>query len=153
MFSVEVPEVTKYDDVNYLIPFCVEEITVGEGSEAVQQYSARTVLYPHAPSLDDRKLSIATELNKDVGEYVYGYYDAGTQQTFQALLSMDAVPEAIKTAIKSIFPWIQSCLGYYYGKKTEILASEQPELIAWDFAQFDAIKPDVSLSAIMDGMQ
>jgi len=83
-----------------------------------------------------------------VGAYIYGYYDAGTQQTFQALLQMDDVPAESKTLIKSIFPWIQVCLVYYYAKKAEVIAADIPELVTWDFTQFDTNKPDVTLSGL-----
>jgi len=101
-------------------------------------------------SLYDRKVIIATSLNQVLGSYIYGYYDSGTQQTFQALLQIDTVSIEKKTLIKTIFPWIQLCLTYYYSKKTEVINSNMPELITWDFTQFDAVKPDVTLEDLIE---
>ena len=150
-YSIEQPEVEKYDDQRFRVPFCIDQMTVGEGEEAVSQYKSREMFVEKYPSLSDRRALIATALNKDVGAYIYGHYDAGTQQSFQAMIAMDDVPEETKSAIKSIFPWIQDCLGYYYGKKAEVWASSTPELVVWDFSQFDTTKPDVSLSSIVSG--
>jgi len=151
-YSIDKPEVEKYDEINYRVPFCVEQVTAGDGEDAVEQYRARSLLCSGHPSLSERRNAIAGALNKDVGAYVYGHYDAGTQQTFQALLAMDTVPDTVKAAIKSIFPWIQGCLGYYYAQKAEILASDTPEMVTWDFSQFDVSKPDVTLSSLLGGI-
>jgi len=150
-YSMDQPNIEKYDDQQYRVPFCIEQVTVGEGEEGTQQYRARSLFVLKNPSLAEKQALIARKLNEDIGAYIYGYYDAGTQQTFQAMIAMDDVPEETKTAIKAIFPWIQSCLGYYYTKKAEILASSTPELIMWNFSQFDTTKPDVSLSSIVSG--
>jgi len=151
-YSIDKPEVEIYDGNDYRVPFCVEQVTVGNGEEAADQYRARSLLCAGRPSLSERRNAIAEALNKDVGAYVYAHYDAGTQQTFQALLAMDTVPDVVKTAIKSIFPWIQGCLGYYYARKAEILASDTPEMVTWDFSQFDVSKPDVTLSSLLGGI-
>ena len=151
-YSIDKPEVEKYDEINYRVPFCVEQVTAGDGEDAVEQYRARSLLCSGHPSLSERRNAIAGALNKDVGAYVYGHYDAGTQQTFQALLAIDTVPDTVKAAIKSIFPWIQGCLGYYYAQKAEILASDTPEMVTWDFSQFDVSKPDVTLSSLLGGI-
>jgi hypothetical protein len=101
--------------------------------------------------LDGKRSVIATTLNQAIGYYINKYYDAGTQQTFQSMLQMDTVPDEVKTLIKTIYPWIQLCLVYYYNKKVEVLTSDIPEIVTWDFVQFDTSKPDVSLGALMSG--
>jgi len=151
-YSTEKPSVEKYDAQQYRVPFCIEQVTVGEGADAVQQYRARELFVSKNPSLAEKQALIARKLNEDVGAYIYGYYDPGTQQTFQALIAMDDIPEDTKSAIKTIFPWIQACLGYYYTIKANILSSDTPELVTWDFGQFDATKPDVSLAAVVGGL-
>jgi hypothetical protein len=99
--------------------------------------------------LDDKRSVVATALNQAIGYYINSYYDAGTQQTFQSMLQMDTVPDEVKTLIKTIYPWIQMCLVYYYNKKVEVLTSDIPEIVTWDFTQFDTSKPDVSLGGLM----
>jgi hypothetical protein len=106
-------------------------------------------LLHYQPTDDDVRTAIAAQLNADVGAYIYGYYDAGTQQTLQALVTMDTVPQAVKDDILTIWPWIQSALAYYYGKKAEILAALDPKAITWNFTDFDATKPAVTLAGIM----
>lgn len=150
-YSMNQPEVERYDNTKFRVPFCIEQVKVGEGEDATQQYRARESFFSKNPNLAEKRALIAGALNQDIGAYVYGHYDPGTQQTFQAMLAMDDIPEETKTAIKTVFPWVHSCLGYYYTKKAEILASNTPELIVWDFSQFDATKPEVSLSSIVGG--
>jgi hypothetical protein len=152
-YSNELPTISKYDQTQWMVPYQIEQVTMGEGEEAVQQYRSLKLFYPKSPSLSERQVLIAAQLNQDVGAYIYGHYDAGTQQTLQAMVAMDDVPGEVKTQIKSIFPWIQSCLGYYYTKKMEILASETPELVTWDFSQLDLSKPDVTLPGLMAALE
>ena len=148
-YSMTQPEVEKYDNTKYRVPFCIEQVEVGEGEDATQQYRARALFCAKSPSLTDVRALIVGVLNQDVGAYIHNHYDSGTQQTFQAMLSIEGFPVATKTEIKTIFPWVQSCLRYYYTKKTEIMASNTPELIFWEFGQFDATKPGVSLGSII----
>jgi len=101
---------------------------------------------------ENRIVLIATELNKSLCNYIYGHYDAGTQQTFQAMIVMGVVSAKLQTSIKAVFPWIQSCLEYYYTKKNEIIVSGEPTLVTWDFVQFDVTKPDITLEQAMSGV-
>lgn len=151
-YSSEFPTVSKYDQTQWRIPYQIEQVTVGDGEASVQQYRSQHLLHPRKPSLAERQVLIAGKLNENVGAYIYGHYDAGTQQTLQAMVAMDDIPEGVKVEIKSIFPWIQSCLGYYYAKKTAILASDTPELVIWDFSELDSSKPAVTLPGIMAGL-
>lgn len=148
-YSGTVPGVARYDAKHWLVPYGIEEITVGEGEEAIQQYRCQHLLLDHQPTDDDVRTAIAAQLNAEVGAYVYAHYDAGTQGTLQALMTMDTVPQAVKDDILTIWPWIQSALAYYYEKKAEILSADDPKIITWDFAQFDASKPNVTLAGIM----
>jgi len=152
-YNMNQPEVEKYDNTKFMVPFCIEQVAIGEGEEAVQQYRARELFTAKSPSLAEKRTLIAGALNQDVGAYIYEHYDPGTQQTFQAMLAMDDTPEETKTAIKTVFPWVQACLKYYYKNKAEILKSNIPELIVWDFSQFDAAKPDVSLGSIVSSAE
>jgi len=40
-------------------------------------------------------------------------------------------------------------MAYYYGKKAAIRDGENYAAVSWDFTQFDATDPGVSLEAIM----
>ena len=151
-YSSVLPGVSRYDDKNWLIPYGIEEVTVGEEPDAVQQYRYQHLLTGHRPSDDDIKAEIAGQLCVDVNAYINTHYDPGTQQTLQALMIMDTVPQGVKDNIVTIWPWIQSALGYYYGKKAEVLGVEDPKLVTWDFSQFDATKPAVTLAGIMTAL-
>lgn len=148
-YSSVAPGVSRYDSKNWVIPYGIEEVTVGEEPDAVQQYRHQQLLIGHNPTDDDVRSAIAGQLCSDVNAYINVHYDPGTQQTLQALMIMDTVPQAVKDDILTIWPWIQSALGYYYAKKAEVLGAEDPKLVMWDFAQFDATKPAVTLAGIM----
>ncbi len=145
-YSNDIPTVTKYNKHQWAVPYCIEAVTAGEGEEAIEQYRSKTLLVTRINNITN---DIVGVLNSDVNTYIHGYYDAGTQQTFQALIAMDSVPQAVKDDIWLIWPWIQSALAYYYGKKAEVLSAEDPKTVTWDFSQFDATKPDVTLAGIM----
>lgn len=148
-FSDNPPEVRKYADVQWLIPYAVEQVTVGEGEEASLQYRHKTLFSDRPPTDEDVASAIAGRLCQEVNAYINSHYDAGTQQTLQALMVMDTLPQAVKDDILTIWPWIQSALAYYYGKKAEILGAADPKIITWDFSQFDTTKPGVTLNGIM----
>lgn len=101
-------------------------------------------------SIENKNILIATALNNDLNAYICSYYDMGTQQTFQAIYANPGTSETVKTNLSSLFSWIlDECLVYYYTKRTEILASDEPELIVWDFSQFDNTKPDITLFGLV----
>ncbi len=90
-------------------------------------------------------------LKSEVCLYIYGVYDAGTQASMQALWSQDATSAAVKTDIEAVWAWIASIMAYYYQCKSAIGALvdvESVEAYGWDFTQFDATCPDVTLQAI-----
>lgn len=101
-------------------------------------------------STESRNILIVTILNKDLNDYIYSHYDTGTQQTFQAIYVNPKTSEITKTNLAGVFDWIlDKCLVYYYTKKTEILAADEPELIVWDFFQFDTTKPNIKLEELV----
>ncbi len=87
-----------------------------------------------------------TQINQAVNQYIYQYYDAGTQLSFNALYVHSATSEETKTALESVWAWIQSIMVYYYTQKADI---EAEIVTTWDFSQFDATKPDVTLAGLM----
>jgi hypothetical protein len=148
-YSGVTPDVSRYDAHRWHVPYRIELVSTGEGEDAVEQYRYQTLLMDHHPTDDDIRAAIARRLNAEVGAYIYGQYDAGTQQTLQALVTMDTVPQPVKEDILTIWPWIQSALAYYYTKKAEVMGAADPKAVTWDFTQFYATKPDVTLPGIM----
>jgi hypothetical protein len=150
-YSGTVPGVARYDAKNWLVPYGIEEITVGEGEETIQQYRCQHLLLDHQPSDDDVRTAIATQLRKDVGAYIYSHYDAGTQSSLNGLLAKRSTSDAIRDAIDTVVTWIETVLGYYYGKKAAIYAAANPETVVWEFNQFDGSDPNVTLSGFVSG--
>jgi len=90
------------------------------------------------------------KLNQAVSDYICSHYDIGTQNSIQAVYTNPDTTEAIKTQIDTMFAWIKSCLAYYYTQKAAIITSDKPGEVIWDFTQFDASDPHVSLEALME---
>jgi hypothetical protein len=94
-------------------------------------------------------------LNNALQEYINGYYDSGTQTSFQNFYILSDTPAEVKASIEDIWSWIQAVVTYYYTCKAEIDALEDVatvEAYQWDFSTFDATVPDVTLRAIYEGM-
>ena len=94
-------------------------------------------------------------LNSDLNAYIYEVYDAGTQASMQALYSRSTTSETIKAQIEAVWEWIASIVSYYYQCKSRIGALTDAASVAaytWDFAQFDATCPDVTLQAIFESL-
>jgi len=89
------------------------------------------------------------KINADVNTYICTHYDLGTQASLQSIYVMDGTPAEVKTTLLGVWSWIGSMLVYYYAKKTEITESETPETVTWDFTQFDATDPEVSLQTLI----
>jgi hypothetical protein len=86
------------------------------------------------------------QANRDVGAYIYSHYDQGTQASFLSLHADPSTPESGKAAIESVWAWIRSVMGNYYGIKSQLLAGD---VVKWDFSQFDTTDPGVQLSDFM----
>jgi hypothetical protein len=104
--------------------------------------------HEYTGTLKDRTLET---LNTEFNAYLQEHYDMGTQQAFQALYSLPTTPQAVKDALLPVWTWIQSVTQYYYGKKIAIRDGEDWESVTWDYSQFDATDPEVSLESIMSG--
>jgi len=89
--------------------------------------------------------------NEAVNQYIYSHYDQGTQSSFIAFYAKPNTSAELKTAIEGVHTWIAMVMGYYYQMKAAILGATDEETlnaITWDFKQFDASKPDVTLGGI-----
>jgi len=87
------------------------------------------------------------ELRAACKAYIFGVYDEGSQASLLALWSQALAKGYTDRAayIEKALGWIDSILAYYYTTKDEILASDAPPKVTWDFAQFDASIPDTTL--------
>ena len=115
--------------------------------DAEGQCVARTIVVDLPSEIANRQ----AVLNRELGAYIYGVYDAGTQASMQALWSQAATPAAVKTDIESVWAWIASIMTYYYQCKSEIAALTDADAVAaytWDFSRFDATLPAVTLQGI-----
>jgi len=100
--------------------------------------------------MDTKPLSSClSELRQEVSNYINSHYDAGTQNSFQVIYMLPTTPAAVKDSLLPVWTWVQSVLKYYYTKKAEILASETPHLVTWDFSQSDAADPGAALDSFI----
>lgn len=106
-------------------------------------------IVPHTPFQWVEKDVQVARLNREVGEYIYARYDQGTQASFLALMQDARMSQVVKDQITTFWDWTRLVLGYYYQKKQEILTIENWAGVEWDYAQFDALDPQVSLGALM----
>jgi len=106
---------------------------------------------PRTPAEADHRTMILDRLTTEVNVYINAHYDQGSQASYQALFSLPTTPQAVKDEILPIWPWIQAVMAYYYGKKAEIRDGEEWQDVTWDFSQFDASDPHVSLEDLMGG--
>jgi len=122
-------------------------ITAGHmnGEEAIEKVPFKNS-HDYTGTMRDRVLE---QINTEVNAYICSHYDMGTQASFQAVYVMDGTPLEVKTALLGVWAWVQSVLGYYYTKKAEIAAAGEPETVTWDFSQFDATDPQVSLQSLV----
>ena len=93
-------------------------------------------------------------LEADMHHHIFVTHDypTPTQITLQALFGDPSSNEAVRLACREIFEWVKkSVLPYYYTKKSEILASDTPELVEWDFPKnCDENAPGYTLKQIID---
>ena len=143
------------------IPQNAIEITAAQFDELTSNRSSRRwkdgqVVEYAAPVDQDAAIAARqTALNKELGAYIYGIYDAGTQASMQAIWSQDTTPAAVKSDIEAVWAWIALIMTYYYQCKSEIAALTDADVVAaytWDFSQFDASCPAVTLQGIFEAI-
>ena len=104
---------------------------------------------PKTPTESEHRIMIMDRLTAEVNVYINAHYDQGSQASYQALFSLPTTPQRIKDGILPIWTWIQAVMAYYYGKKADIRDGNNYADVAWDFSQFDASDPDISLEDYM----
>jgi len=98
-----------------------------------------------SPIITDRTAKISRAVNA----YINAHYDQGTQASFQALYVLPSTSDEDKLALLPVWDWIAAVMAYYYDRKREIMESDNPLSVTWDFSQFDSEDPGVSLSDFM----
>jgi hypothetical protein len=92
-------------------------------------------------------------LEADMHRYIFETrdYPQPTQITLQAIYVDPSSSDAQRAACKEIFDWVKgTVLAYYYEIKLEIMRSEDPEGISWDFiARCDVSAPFHTLAKII----
>jgi hypothetical protein len=104
---------------------------------------------PSSPTDTQLRTLLMEKLTTEVNAYINAHYDQGSQASYQAIYILPTTPQAVKDAIIPLWPWIQSVMEYYYGKKADIRDGASPEDVNWDFTQFDATDPGVELESFM----
>lgn len=147
------------DDVNPVIPAEAVEISHADWQKYLTGQYYRAGDGTCTPNPADLGKSIAGKLariNEALRAYIESSYDIGTQSSMQALYSRAATPAQAKGKIDAVWNWVQSVLEYYYQCKTEISAlidAAAVDAYAWDFSQFDATQPAVSLGSIFEDLK
>ena len=98
------------------------------------------------------KTILFKQMEKDVQKYLYSKYDNGTQMTLQAMYSDPDSTEELKASIKTIWGWIKTVLQYYFTKRAYLDSCEDLTGFSYDFQQFDASKPDITLEGLMNAI-
>jgi hypothetical protein len=147
----DITELTTIDGWTYaMIP---DDVTLPDQSDIINE----TLVVVELSASENETIKKASpviqhvliKLNQDVSAYICNHYDIGTQNSLQAVYTNPDTTEANKTLIDNMFAWIKSCLAYYYTQKTAIITSDKPSTVTWDFSQFDASDPDISLEDFM----
>ena len=96
------------------------------------------------------KAALTARLHDMCEEYIYAHYDNARQASLNALLTealMMSYPNRMMY-IGQALAWIKACIAYYYTISDQIDAAASVEVvngITWDFSQFDATDPQITL--------
>ena len=74
-------------------------------------------------------------LNREVNQFIYARYDAGTQSSFLAIYQKTTV-QAVKDALDLVWTWSGAVMQYYYSIKTQMQATTGKaalDAISWNF--------------------
>lgn len=147
----DVIELSTVDGWTYCIAqnvdLSIQPEQIRDSVEAVELSEEENLIVKTASPVVAAKLS---KINRDVNAYITAYYDTGTQNSFNGIYSRRSTPDDVRDTLDLIWDWIESVINYYYGKKNDILTSEEFSDIVWDFSQFDETKPNVTLASIMN---
>ena len=130
--------------------------TIPAGAATGPRPSAQHLLVDGAWVLDlpSAKEAACKRLQADLHKYILVTrdYPSETQGTLQAIYADPISSQAQKDACLAVFHWIRLiALPYYYGKKTEILESDDPGSIQWNFEEnCDAAAPGHTLRQIIE---
>jgi hypothetical protein len=123
-------------------------------ADASQQATIDAVVAAHDPEgLTTNQHKMYRTISLEVQTYLFAHYDANTQKSLTAMY--DRAENTGKTNraahVGPALDWVlETVLSYFYGKKDAIYATTtQAELdaIAWDFDQFDASDPGVTIQS------
>jgi hypothetical protein len=115
----------------------IEEVTLTPEENLTVKYASPVIVHR------------LNKINSEVNTYINSHYDQGTQSSFNGIYAKRDTSDTVKDDLDLVWGWIASVMGYYYGKKNDILTLEAFDEVTWDFSQFDATKPDVTLAGIM----
>lgn len=116
---------------------------------SIQYNDGRLDLVAIEPSIPTVLRMLEGDLHKYIEEI--HNYSIPNQATLQALATDPAVPEDIRYQCRSVSRWIQdTVLPYYYKVKADILGSDKPGQVVWNFTNAcDLTAPGVILSSVI----
>jgi hypothetical protein len=98
---------------------------------------------------ESNRQNVLLRINQDVTTYILQHYDSGTQQSFTGIYAKRDTPDLVRDYLDPVWSWISAVLGYYYQQKSLIIDAQDPTTVIWNFTQFDATDPQVSLQNLI----
>lgn len=125
-----------------------------DGASEADWTAAREKLFPNKGPVADRIQLVLQKFDKDTTEYIYSKYPMPSQLSLTVELVYAMFNNMTNKAarIASIRDWAGIVLTYHFGKWADIEACtthSQLDAITWDFSQFDALDPQVSLRDVL----
>lgn len=125
--------------------YCADDLTGAEGATVDATVAAHVDVL-----LSDVQAARIAKMKREVKAYIYRKYDDGTQSSLNALF-VEGVASGYANrvaTIKTVLEWVKTVLTHYYTQKATILAmttAQDAEAVTWNFTQFDATDPAVTL--------
>jgi hypothetical protein len=152
--SFELPKTDFIQQGVLFVPYnCRQEYKiVGRASQAFWKYE----VIPHKitpgfnyKNIEDLKSVTINKLNQDLQQYIYSYYDAGTQATINGYATRALFENRtdIVTECRKVQDWIDTVLDYYDNAKASLIAAgtdQERMCVTWDF------KKDVPITDYVD---
>jgi hypothetical protein len=103
-------------------------------------------------TLEEQKSSKLTELNISWGMFLHTYFPQAYINHLQALFNGSVLSNYIKRMqmLEEIYKWVYETVTQYKNDKViEVMESETPSDVEYDFNQFLAFKPNYTLEQLM----
>jgi hypothetical protein len=90
-------------------------------------------------------------LKSECYAYIVSRYDIGVQMSMAGKLADSRTPTPARASVEQVIDWVDSVMEYYYTTKLTIIEITDQAVLAsftWDYYQFDATDPLISMESI-----